>query len=68
MSILNNPGNYISVYRDGLIEDIIPFWLKHSIDHKHGGFSFCLDRDGTIIDTDKGVWQQGRFTWMLATL
>ncbi len=27
-----------------------------------------LDYDGTVIDTDKGVWQQGRFTWMLATL
>jgi len=29
---------------------------------------FCVDRDGSIIDTDKGVWQTGRFTWMLATL
>jgi N-acylglucosamine 2-epimerase len=28
----------------------------------------CLDRDGTVIDTDKGMWQHGRFTWLLATL
>jgi N-acylglucosamine 2-epimerase len=27
-----------------------------------------LDRDGTVIDTDKAVWPQGRFAWMLATL
>jgi N-acylglucosamine 2-epimerase len=29
---------------------------------------FCLDRDGTVIDTDKGMWQHGRFVWLLATL
>ena len=29
---------------------------------------FCVDRDGTVIDTDKSVWQQGRMAWMLATL
>jgi N-acylglucosamine 2-epimerase len=68
MSILNNSGKYISIYRDGLLDNIIPFWLKYSIDYENGGFSFCLARDGSIIDTDKGVWQQGRFTWMLATL
>ncbi len=27
-----------------------------------------LDRDGAVIDTDKGVWQQGRFTWLLGEL
>ncbi|MFC2123398.1 AGE family epimerase/isomerase [Bacteroidota bacterium] len=68
MSKLNDLEKYISVYRDDLLDDIIPFWLKHCIDNKYGGFNFCLDRDGAIIDTDKGVWQQGRFTWMLATL
>ena len=59
---------YISIYRNGLLENIIPFWLKYSIDKDYGGFMTSLDEDGTIIDTDKGVWQQGRFTWMLATL
>ncbi|MCK5700475.1 MAG: AGE family epimerase/isomerase, partial [Cyclobacteriaceae bacterium] len=59
---------YISIYKDGLLQNIIPFWLRHCIDTKHGGFMFAVDQDGTIIDTDKGVWQHGRFTWMLATL
>lgn len=59
---------YISLYRKGLLEDIIPFWLKYSIDKEYGGFITSLDYDGTVIDTDKGVWQQGRFTWMLGTL
>ncbi len=59
---------YISIYKDGLLQNIIPFWLRHSIDKDHGGFMFAMDQDGTIVDTDKGVWQHGRFTWMLATL
>lgn len=58
----------IQVYRDGLLNDTMPFWIRHSVDREYGGFMFALDRDGTIIDTDKGMWQQGRFTWLLATL
>ena len=56
------------VYRDGLLLDTLPFWLRNSVDREHGGFLLCQDRDGTVIDTDKGLWQQGRFTWLLATL
>ena len=59
---------FIRIYRDGLLEDILPFWIEHSIDREHGGFLTSLDRDGTVIDTDKSVWLQGRFVWMLATL
>jgi N-acylglucosamine 2-epimerase len=55
-------------YRDGLLLDTLPFWLKNSVDREHGGFLFCQDRDGTLIDTDKGLWQQCRFTWLLAEL
>ena len=44
---------YISIYRNGLLENIIPFWLKYSIDKDYGGFMTSLDEDGTIIDTDK---------------
>jgi len=59
---------YLDHYKKGLLEDCIPFWIKYSIDRKDGGFMFCLNRDGSVIDTDKGVWQTGRFTWLLATL
>jgi len=55
----------IRVYRDGLLEDTLPFWLRHGADPEPGGIMTCLDRDGSILDTDKGVWQQGRFAWML---
>lgn len=58
----------IAVYREGLLEDTLPFWIDHCVDRRHGGFMFSLDRDGTVIDTDKGMWQHGRFAWLLATL
>jgi N-acylglucosamine 2-epimerase len=58
----------LSVYRDGLLDETIPFWLAHGLDHEHGGYFTAVDRDGSVIDTDKSVWFQGRFAWMLSTL
>ncbi len=53
-------------YRDELINQIIPFWLKHSKDEEMGGFYTCLDRYGNVFDTDKFMWLQGRETWAFA--
>ncbi|TWU18739.1 AGE family epimerase/isomerase [Allorhodopirellula heiligendammensis] len=58
----------LATYRDGLLNDTLPFWINHCVDREHGGFMMSLDRDGAVIDTDKGVWQQGRFTWLLGEL
>lgn len=58
----------IATYRDGLLHDTLPFWTKHCVDRDYGGFMMSLDRDGSVVDTDKGVWQQCRFTWLLAEL
>ena len=58
----------LSVYRDGLFNDTLPFWLDHCVDRECGGFMMSLNRDGTLLDSDKGVWQQGRFTWLLGEL
>jgi N-acylglucosamine 2-epimerase len=55
-------------YRRALLEDVVPFWLRHGLDRQHGGIITALDRDGTILDTDKSVWFQGRAAWMFATL
>ena len=55
-------------YRDALLNDTLPFWLNHAVDAEHGGIMTCLNRDGSIVDTDKGVWQQGRFCWLLGEL
>ncbi len=59
---------YLATYRDGLLNDILPFWINNAVDHEHGGFIVALNQDGSILDTDKGMWQQGRFTWLLSTL
>lgn len=58
----------VATYRDGLLNDTLPFWTNHCVDREQGGFMMSLDRDGTVIDTDKGVWQQARFTWLLGEL
>jgi N-acylglucosamine 2-epimerase len=55
-------------YEHELRAQILPFWLKNGIDREHGGYLTGLDRRGTLIETDKPVWFQGRFAWLLATL
>lgn len=61
-------GRLLEKYRTGLLDDVLPFWINHAIDYQFGGFLTSLDIDGTIVDTDKSVWQQGRFTWLLGKL
>ena len=55
-------------YRRTLLEDIVPFWLRHGLDRECGGIITSLNRDGSVLDTDKSVWFQGRAGWMFATL
>ena len=53
-------------YQEDLKENILPFWLKHGLDRVHGGVYTCVDRDGTLIDSTKSVWFQGRFGFICA--
>ena len=39
-------------YKEQLIKDILPFWLKNGIDEK-----------GAIYEKEKSVWFQGRALW-----
>lgn len=50
-------------YKADLTEDIMPFWLKNGLDRQHGGIYTCLNRDGSLMDTTKSVWFQGRFAF-----
>lgn len=59
---------YLATYRDGLLNDTLPFWVDHTIDKEDGGYLFFLDRDGSVMGTDKPVWLHGRFVWTLSTL
>lgn len=53
-------------YRKELVDNIMPFWLKHGLDRVHGGVYTCVDRDGTLMDPTKSVWFQGRFGFTAA--
>ena len=55
-------------YRQALLDDTLAFWWPDIVDQEHGGYLVCRDRDGSLVDNDKSVWQQGRFSWMIATL
>ena len=51
-------------YKKDLCENIMPFWLKNGLDRVNGGIYTCLDRDGSLIDSTKSVWFQGRFAFV----
>lgn len=55
-------------YRHRLLNDTLPFWFPRSLDQEHGGYLLMRDRDGSLLDDDKAVWIQARFSWLLATL
>lgn len=64
----NKFSQYVQQYRDALLNDVIPFWVKHSLDRVNGGFFHSLDRDGSVIDTDKYMWPQNRQIWTFCNL
>ncbi len=68
---LTNPASradLATLYRSTLLDDVIPFWLRHGLDREHGGMLTALDRDGSLLDSDKSVWFQGRAGWMFGSL
>ena len=56
------------LYKSELLDRVVPFWLNKSQDTEFGGYFTCLDRDGSVYDTDKFIWLQGREVWMFAKL
>lgn len=60
--------SYLKKYRKDLVDRVVPFWLKHSLDRECGGYFTCLDRDGTVYDTKKYLWLQGRAVWTFSRL
>ena len=60
--------NYAQLYKDNLLNSVIPFWKKYSLDNKYGGYFTCLNRDGEVYDTDKFMWLQCRQVWTFSML
>ena len=55
-------------YKSELLDSVLPFWLEHSQDKQYGGYFTCLERDGSVYDTDKFIWLQGREVWLFSML
>ncbi len=55
-------------YRSQLLDDCVPFWMEHSLDHEHGGYLTMLDQDGSVYGTGKYVWPQARQAYLLSKL
>ena len=55
-------------YKTELLDNVLPFWLKHSLDKESGGYFTCLDRKGNVFDTDKFIWLQARQVWMFSMM
>ncbi len=61
-------GDLALFYRRRLLENVVPFWEQHSLDHDYGGYFNSLDRTGAVYDSDKAVWLQARAVWMFSKL
>lgn len=61
-------ASIIKRYEQELLESTIPFWEKNCEDQQYGGYFTCLDRDGSVFDTEKYMWMQWRIVYMFATL
>ena len=61
-------GQLREQYRAALLDDVIPWWERHSPDRECGGYFSLLERDGRPYANDKYMWTTGREIWMLSHL
>ena len=54
-------------YYKELTESVLPFWLKYGMGKVNGGIYTGLSEDGTLLESDKSVWFQGRALWTFCT-
>jgi N-acylglucosamine 2-epimerase len=51
-----------------LRQEVIPFWLRYSLDKQHGGVYTFLRDDGSIVRKDKSVISNARALWTFSAL
>lgn len=56
------------LYRKTLLDQVVPFWMKHALGSRDGAINNCLDDDGNILSTDRYLWSQGRALWTFSAL
>lgn len=64
MNVKEYIKSWAESYKKDLTENIMPFWMKYGLDRVNGGVYTCVDRDGSLMDTTKSVWFQGRFAFI----
>lgn len=64
MNVKEYIKSWAESYKKDLTENIMPFWMKYGLDRENGGIYTCVDRDGSLMDTTKSVWFQGRFAFI----
>ena len=66
MNVKEYIQSWADTYKRDLTENIMPFWMEHGWDRENGGVYTCLNRDGSLMDSTKSVWFQGRFAFVCA--
>lgn len=56
-----------TLYRETLLDDVIPWWEKHGLD-RNGGINTCIRDDGTLVSRDRWNWSQWRAVWVFSKL
>lgn len=64
MNVKEYIKSWAESYKKDLTENIMPFWMEYGLDRENGGVYTCVDRDGSLMDTTKSVWFQGRFAFI----
>jgi len=63
-----NLKKLLSFYESELLDNVIPWWMEHGVDRRHGGILQCIEDDGTVINTDKYMWSQLRALYIFSAL
>lgn len=64
MNVKEYIKSWAESYKKDLTENIMPFWMQYGLDRENGGVYTCVNRDGSLMDTTKSVWFQGRFAFI----
>lgn len=63
-----NVASLGKLYRETLLDDVVPFWMRHGFDQEYGGIGNILDDAGNTLGHEKFLWSQGRALWTFSAL
>ncbi|MHB9105982.1 MAG: AGE family epimerase/isomerase [Armatimonadota bacterium] len=61
-------GEYTARYREILLGDVVPFWMRYAFGSADGAIDNCLDDEGRKQSSDRFLWSQGRALWTFSAL